>query len=167
MAPSTRSFPIASRRAHSWSRRDRRKGGHDHARASRAISERSLDRARPSWLLNLNRQGQRHAPFKRKSANRSSSTTEPYPGFPTDMQAQMCALLSTTDGISVDHGEHFPAALHACRGTEAHGREYRSLGPDRHHQGRRKAERRARDGERSARLRRAGAGGTEGGGSPK
>src|SRR6202030_2638268 len=24
--------------------------------------------------------------------------TEPYPGFPTDMQAQMCALLSTTDG---------------------------------------------------------------------
>src|SRR5438034_4308666 len=26
-------------------------------------------------------------------------TTEPYPGFPTDMQAQMCALLSTTDGI--------------------------------------------------------------------
>ena len=26
--------------------------------------------------------------------------TEPYPGFPTDMQAQMCALLSTTGGIS-------------------------------------------------------------------
>src|SRR5450432_3359871 len=25
--------------------------------------------------------------------------TQPYPGFPTDMQAQMCALLSTTDGI--------------------------------------------------------------------
>src|SRR6202163_4033385 len=28
-------------------------------------------------------------------------STEPYPGFPTDMQAQMCALLSTTEGISV------------------------------------------------------------------
>src|SRR5690242_8536638 len=28
-------------------------------------------------------------------------TTQPYPGFPTDMQAQMCALLATTDGISV------------------------------------------------------------------
>src|SRR5947207_3611078 len=27
--------------------------------------------------------------------------TEPYPGFPTDMQAQMFALLSTTEGISV------------------------------------------------------------------
>jgi UDP-N-acetylglucosamine 1-carboxyvinyltransferase len=28
-------------------------------------------------------------------------TTEPYPGFPTDMQAQMCALLSRTHGVSV------------------------------------------------------------------
>ena len=28
-------------------------------------------------------------------------TTEPYPGFPTDMQAQMCALFSVTPGISV------------------------------------------------------------------
>ncbi len=28
-------------------------------------------------------------------------TTEPYPGFPTDMQAQMCALLCRTSGVSV------------------------------------------------------------------
>ncbi len=34
--------------------------------------------------------------------------TEPYPGFPTDMQAQMCALLSTTDGISVVTENVFP-----------------------------------------------------------
>src|SRR3954454_20060062 len=34
--------------------------------------------------------------------------TEPYPGFPTDMQAQMCALLSTTDGISVITENVFP-----------------------------------------------------------
>ncbi len=27
-------------------------------------------------------------------------TTEPYPGFPTDMQAQFCAMLSHTEGIS-------------------------------------------------------------------
>src|SRR5262249_22846198 len=33
---------------------------------------------------------------------------EPYPGFPTDMQAQMCALLSTTDGISVITEQVFP-----------------------------------------------------------
>jgi UDP-N-acetylglucosamine 1-carboxyvinyltransferase len=34
--------------------------------------------------------------------------TEPYPGFPTDMQAQMCALLSTTGGISVITENIFP-----------------------------------------------------------
>jgi UDP-N-acetylglucosamine 1-carboxyvinyltransferase len=34
--------------------------------------------------------------------------TEPYPGFPTDMQAQMCALLSTTDGISTITENVFP-----------------------------------------------------------
>ncbi len=46
------------------------------------------------------------------SANGASKplklTTEPYPGFPTDMQAQMCALLSTTDGISVVTENIFP-----------------------------------------------------------
>ncbi|MEP7071448.1 MAG: UDP-N-acetylglucosamine 1-carboxyvinyltransferase [Verrucomicrobiota bacterium] len=35
-------------------------------------------------------------------------TTEPYPGFPTDMQAQMCALLSTTNGTSVMTENIFP-----------------------------------------------------------
>src|SRR4030081_2576839 len=35
-------------------------------------------------------------------------STEPYPGFPTDMQAQMCALLSTTAGISVITENIFP-----------------------------------------------------------
>jgi UDP-N-acetylglucosamine 1-carboxyvinyltransferase len=34
--------------------------------------------------------------------------TEPYPGFPTDMQAQMCALLATTEGISVITENIFP-----------------------------------------------------------
>ncbi|SRR5579862_1125296 len=34
--------------------------------------------------------------------------TEPYPGFPTDMQAQMCALFSRTDGISVITENVFP-----------------------------------------------------------
>jgi UDP-N-acetylglucosamine 1-carboxyvinyltransferase len=34
--------------------------------------------------------------------------TEPYPGFPTDMQAQMCALLSTTNGLSVITENIFP-----------------------------------------------------------
>ena len=34
--------------------------------------------------------------------------TEPYPGFPTDMQAQMCALLATTEGISTVTENIFP-----------------------------------------------------------
>src|ERR1700686_5534586 len=34
--------------------------------------------------------------------------TEPYPGFPTDMQAQMCALLSTKNGLSVVTENIFP-----------------------------------------------------------
>ncbi len=35
-------------------------------------------------------------------------TTEPYPGFPTDMQAQMCALLSTSKGTSSVTENIFP-----------------------------------------------------------
>jgi UDP-N-acetylglucosamine 1-carboxyvinyltransferase len=35
-------------------------------------------------------------------------TTEPYPGFPTDMQAQMCALLAKTSGLSVITETIFP-----------------------------------------------------------
>lgn len=34
--------------------------------------------------------------------------TQPYPGFPTDMQAQMCALLTTTEGMSVITENVFP-----------------------------------------------------------
>ena len=34
--------------------------------------------------------------------------TFPYPGFPTDMQAQMCAMLATIDGISVITENVFP-----------------------------------------------------------
>ena len=35
-------------------------------------------------------------------------TTEPYPGFPTDMQAQMCALLATSNGTSSVTENIFP-----------------------------------------------------------
>ncbi len=34
--------------------------------------------------------------------------TEPYPGFPTDMQAQMCALLATANGLSAITEDVFP-----------------------------------------------------------
>ena len=42
------------------------------------------------------------------SASALEIVTEPYPGFPTDMQAQMCALLSTTRGTSSVTENVFP-----------------------------------------------------------
>lgn len=46
----------------------------------------------------------------REATERSSLqlTTEPYPGFPTDMQAQFCALLARTKGLSVVTDTIFP-----------------------------------------------------------
>ena len=41
-------------------------------------------------------------------------TTDPYPGFPTDMQAQMCALFATTPGISVVKDTVFPQRFMHC-----------------------------------------------------
>ncbi len=41
-------------------------------------------------------------------------TTEPYPYFPTDMQAQMCALFATTPGISVVKDTIFPQRFMHC-----------------------------------------------------
>jgi UDP-N-acetylglucosamine 1-carboxyvinyltransferase len=46
--------------------------------------------------------------FPNGAAKPVELATEPYPGFPTDMQAQMCALLSTTKGISVITENIFP-----------------------------------------------------------
>jgi len=41
----------------------------------------------------------------------SDVTTQPYPGFPTDLQAQMMALLTVADGISVVTEKIFPDRL--------------------------------------------------------
>ncbi len=41
-------------------------------------------------------------------------TTSPYPGFPTDMQAQMTALFSVTPGISVVKDTIFPQRFMHC-----------------------------------------------------
>ncbi|MGZ5021375.1 MAG: UDP-N-acetylglucosamine 1-carboxyvinyltransferase [Chthoniobacterales bacterium] len=46
--------------------------------------------------------------FPNGAAKPLEIATQPYPGFPTDMQAQMCALLSTTEGISVVTENIFP-----------------------------------------------------------
>ncbi len=41
-------------------------------------------------------------------------TTAPYPGYPTDMQAQMTALLATTPGLSVIKDTIFPQRFMHC-----------------------------------------------------
>ena len=38
--------------------------------------------------------------IKNTSLNSTNILTEPFPGFPTDLQAQMMALLSIADGVS-------------------------------------------------------------------
>src|SRR5207247_7468408 len=51
-------------------------------------------------------------PTNSNSANRNARavelTTEAYPGFPTEMQAQMCALLFTSKGTSLVTENIFP-----------------------------------------------------------
>lgn len=49
--------------------------------------------------------------------------TEPYPGFPTDMQAQMCSLFATTRGISVVKDTIFPRRF-------MHASEMKRMGAD-------------------------------------
>ncbi len=55
-------------------------------------------------------------------------TTEPFPGFPTDLQAQMMALLCTADGVSVleekifeNRFMHAPELLRMGADIEVHG----------------------------------------------
>jgi UDP-N-acetylglucosamine 1-carboxyvinyltransferase len=48
--------------------------------------------------------------------------TEPFPGFPTDLQAQMMALLCTADGVSVLEERIFENRFMHAPGTDAHGR---------------------------------------------
>ena len=50
-------------------------------------------------------------------------TTLPYPGFPTDMQAQMMTLMSTADGLSVLTETIFPQRF-------LHAGELRRMGAD-------------------------------------
>ena len=87
--------------------------------------------------------------------------TEPYPGFPTDMQAQMCALLSTTQGISVITENIFPQRYMHVAELKRMGAHVQLEGATAVIQGVEKLDRRAGDGERSARVGGAGSGGLE------
>jgi hypothetical protein len=49
--------------------------------------------------------------------------TEPFPGFPTDLQAQYMALMTTRRGRLDDHRDDLRESLHACAGAGPHGRQ--------------------------------------------
>lgn len=60
---------------------------------------------------------------KAKNPVGANITTEPYPGFPTDMQAQFCALFATTPGLSVVRDTIFPQRF-------MHASEMKRMGAD-------------------------------------
>ena len=79
-------------------------------------------------------------------------STAPFPGFPTDMQAQFMAMLTLADGVSLLGGAHLREPLHARAGTDPHGRADRGPRRHRHRHRRRAADGRAGDGDRPARA---------------
>ncbi len=60
---------------------------------------------------------------KAKNPVGANITTEPYPGFPTDMQAQMCSLFAVTPGLSVVKDTIFPQRF-------MHASEMKRMGAD-------------------------------------
>ena len=53
-------------------------------------------------------------------------TTEPFPGFPTDLQAQMMAVLCTANGTSVLEEKIFENRFMHAPELDAHGGQHRS-----------------------------------------
>ena len=109
------------------------------------------------------RRGQRDAGRASRVSRRNGALTgvdvmtEPFPGFPTDLQAQMMALMTTRRGRVDDHRDDLREPLHARARTVPHGRQHQR--PRRLGDGARRAaaDRRAGDGDRPARLGVAGA----------
>ena len=81
-------------------------------------------------------------------------TTEPYPGFPTDLQAQFMGLM--TPRALQNYRDHLRKPLHACAGAGAPWGPHLAFGPDSNCRRRGDAARRAGDGNRPACFRFAG-----------
>ena len=79
--------------------------------------------------------------------------TAPFPGFPTDLQAQMMALLTLADGVSHLEERIFENRFMHAPELDAHGRAHRGARRHRHRDRRREAQGRAGDGDRPARQR--------------
>ena len=75
-------------------------------------------------------------------------TTRPYPGFPTDLQAQAMALDDGCRRRRDDHRDDLREPLHARAGAAPHGRRYRRARWHSAGAGRRLTDRRTGDGDR-------------------
>ena len=76
--------------------------------------------------------------------------TEPYPGFPTDMQAQFMVLMAVARGDQHDQRNHFREPVHPCQRAQADGRRHSHQRQYRHGARRREPFRRAGHGLGSA-----------------
>jgi UDP-N-acetylglucosamine 1-carboxyvinyltransferase len=80
----------------------------EHLRAITAAIEQS------GHTVEFNDAGDACTVIRGKSPGGVDLETAPYPGYPTDMQAQMTALLATTPGISVIKDTIFPQRFMHC-----------------------------------------------------
>ena len=85
-------------------------------------------------------------------SSRVTIETQPFPGFPTDLQAQLMALMTTADGTSVIRETIFENRFMHVQELARLGADIQLHGDTRHHQGRQGPDRRAGDGHRPARL---------------
>ena len=85
-------------------------------------------------------------------------TTEEYPGFATDMQAQFMALATQAEGTSGDHRNNFRESFSSRQRNDSHGRQYFHRRPPRRGSRPYKAFRQRSDRLGPARQRLAGAG---------
>ena len=124
-----------------------------------------LENARPDLLQSaLDVLGAGRAPRSRRRTRASASaatatasqpvdvTTDPFPGFPTDLQAQFMALMTRAERHLAHPRDDLREPLHACAGARPARRPHPPRRRSRRWSRASSAEGRAGDGDRSARL---------------
>ncbi|MFQ6049410.1 MAG: UDP-N-acetylglucosamine 1-carboxyvinyltransferase [Phycisphaerae bacterium] len=79
--------------------------------------------------LNIERQGQHVVVSSARRLEPATVTTQPYPGFPTDLQAQLTALLALADGNSTISEKVFPDRFLHVAELNRMGAQLRKEGP--------------------------------------
>ncbi len=130
------------RRRRDAGRRPRRPAG---LRASRSCATAGVTVEATNHGIRVARNGARHS-------RPSMSATEPFPGFPTDLQAQLMALIDARRRHFDDPRDDLREPLHACAGTGPPRRRHCARRRGRDSARRQAPDRRPRDGDRPPRL---------------